>query len=88
VDERHKFLLVICHCVTDTVDWDTDLPHKRPVPLLSKGSLPKQVEEEHRGGTGRPRFTWKTAVKTQVMMTVLTRLLRHQLRDFVGLAYS
>jgi len=36
-----------------------------PVPLIIRGSLPEQVEEDYRDGTSDPRFTWrKKDIKT------------------------
>jgi len=35
--------------------------------LISKSSLPEQVEEENQGGTGWPRYTWETAIKMEVV---------------------
>jgi len=40
--------------------------HENPLPLISKGSLPKQMEEENGGETGKSRLTWNTAAKTEV----------------------
>ena len=49
--------------------------HKITEPLVPKDSRPEQVEEEIRGGTGWPRFTWKTTnkiVMVVVCMSVVT----------------
>jgi len=35
----------------------------------------EQLEEEERKGTSEARFMWKTAVKTEVMMTVWIRII-------------
>jgi len=36
------------------------------MPLIYKGSLSEKVREENRGGTIRPKFTWKMAVEMEV----------------------
>jgi len=35
------------------------------VPLIARGSLLEQVEEEDQGRTGFPKLTWKMAVKME-----------------------
>jgi len=55
-------------------------PHQKSA-NCPKGSLLEQVAEENPGGTGQPRFTWKTAIQTMALATVkrlLSRSRRHK----------
>jgi len=45
------------------------------MPLIYKGSLLEKVREENRGGTIRPKFTWKMAIEMEVGQYVLFRSL-------------
>ena len=50
----------------DTVDWvEGHMACKRPVPLVQKGPLLKQVEKKNHKRTGEPRFTWKLVVEEE-----------------------
>jgi len=52
--------------------WQKRYPtHKMPVPLIPKGSFLEQVEKESQEGTGWPRFTWKTSIKTEMVVVFL-----------------
>jgi len=43
-----------------------DIRHRKPMPLIPRGSLQGQMEEKKPGKLAKPRFTWKTAIKLEV----------------------
>jgi len=60
-------LCIFFNAVTLLLGWQEGyLAHKKPVPLISEGSLPKKVEEEKPRENQLTRFPWKMAIKTEV----------------------
>jgi len=54
--------------LTLLVGWQEEhASHKKAHDIYHQRSLPEEVEDENREGTAYSRFTWKTAVKTEVM---------------------